>query len=94
VSKKQKKSSSKPKESREVTTKPTADPSLIPAAESVSIPTPAPTEEKKPRMLRAVIVTPEILEAAKAYKKASGKSFYALGFEAISERLAKEGYLK
>ncbi|MHB2025097.1 MAG: hypothetical protein ACYCPQ_00455 [Elusimicrobiota bacterium] len=45
-------------------------------------------------ILRAIRVTPELLEAAKAYKKATGKSFYALGREAISERLEREGYLK
>ena len=53
--------------------------------------------EKKPKerlMVRAIRVTPELLDAAKAYKKASGKSFYALGLEAISERLVKEGFLK
>lgn len=53
--------------------------------------------EKKPKerpMLRAIRVTPELLEAAKEYKKASGKSFYALGLEAITERLVKEGFLK
>lgn len=45
-------------------------------------------------MLRAIRVTPELLAAAKAYKKATKKSFYALGLEAISERLQREGYLK
>jgi hypothetical protein len=45
-------------------------------------------------ILRAIRVTPELLAAAKAYKKATGKSFYALGLEAISERLVREGYLK
>lgn len=53
--------------------------------------------EKQPKerpMLRAIRVTPEMLDAAKEYKKATGKSFYALGLEAITERLVKEGYLK
>jgi len=57
----------------------------------------APTTEKKPKehlMVRAIRVTPTLLEAAKAYKKASGKSFYALGLEAITERLVREGFLK
>ena len=45
-------------------------------------------------LVRAIRVTPDILAAAKAYKKATGKSFYALGREAISERLEREGYLK
>ena len=49
---------------------------------------------KERPMLRAIRVTPELLDAAKEYKKATGKSFYALGLEAISERLEKEGYLK
>lgn len=49
--------------------------------------------ERKP-MLRAIRVTPEVLEAAKVYKKAKGVSFYALGLECISNQLAKEGYLK
>ena len=45
-------------------------------------------------LLRAIRVTPELLAAAKAYKKTTKKSFYALGLEAISERLEREGYLK
>lgn len=52
------------------------------------------TQPKERLMLRAIRVTPELLEAAKDYKKATGKSFYALGLEAIMERLVKEGYLK
>ena len=34
------------------------------------------------------------MDAAKAYKKATGTSFYTLGFESISDRLKREGYLK
>ena len=49
---------------------------------------------KGSRMLRAIRVTPRLLEAAKAYKQATGTSFYALGLQAITERLVKEGYLK
>ncbi|MBI4679170.1 MAG: hypothetical protein HY748_16465 [Elusimicrobia bacterium] len=49
--------------------------------------------QEKP-MLRAIRVTPQVLEAAKACKKATGKNFYALGLEAISERLVREGFLK
>jgi hypothetical protein len=45
-------------------------------------------------MLRAIRVTPEVLDAARAYKKTKGVSFYALGFESISDRLTKEGFLK
>ena len=45
-------------------------------------------------IVRAVRVSQALLDAAKAYKKATGTSFYALGFEAISERLKREGYLK
>ena len=51
-------------------------------------------QPKERPMLRAIRVTPELLEAAKEYKKATGKSFYALGLEAITERLVKEGFLK
>ena len=35
-----------------------------------------------------------MLEAAKAYKKATGISFYRLGEESIAAMLIKEGYLK
>ncbi len=51
-------------------------------------------KEKQLMCIRAIRITPEILEAAKAYKKDKGVSFYRLGLEAISERLVKEGYLK
>ena len=48
-----------------------------------------------PKMIvRAIRMTSEVLAAAKAYKKATGTSFYTLGFEAISDRLKREGYLK
>ena len=50
-------------------------------------------DEKGRPMLRAIRVTPELLEAAKAYKKSTGVSFYALGLEAIGDRLVKEGFL-
>lgn len=49
---------------------------------------------KEKPIIRAIRVTQEILDAAKAYKKAKGVSFYALGLEAISDRLVKEGFLK
>lgn len=39
-------------------------------------------------------VTQVILDAAKAYKKSTGTSFYALDHDTIRERLIKEGYLK
>ena len=45
-------------------------------------------------VIRAIRVSQELLDAAKAYKKATGTSFYTLGFEAISDRLKREGYLK
>jgi hypothetical protein len=48
---------------------------------------------KEKPIIRAIRVTQEILDAAKAYKKAKGVSFYALGLEAISDRLVKEGFL-
>jgi len=46
------------------------------------------------RLVRAIRVSPKLLEAAKAYKKDKGVSFYRLGEEAITERLTREGYLK
>ncbi len=54
-------------------------------------------ESKEPApkpILRAIRVTAEVLDAAKAYKKATGTSFYALGLEAITEVLVREGYMK
>lgn len=45
-------------------------------------------------IIRAIRVTEEVLAAAKAYRKEKGVSFYQLGLEAISERLAREGFLK
>lgn len=51
-------------------------------------------KEKQRTCIRAVRITPEILDAAKQLKKAKGISFYRLGLEAISERLVREGYLK
>lgn len=51
-------------------------------------------KEKQLTCIRAVRITPEILDAAKQLKKAKGISFYRLGLEAISERLVREGYLK
>ena len=51
-------------------------------------------KEKQRMCIRAVRITPEILDAAKQLKKAKGISFYRLGLEAITERLVKEGYLK
>lgn len=59
------------------------------------IPEPALTLPKPERLIRAIAVTKEILDAAKAkaYKRVTGVSFYQLGHDAISERLAKEGYL-
>jgi hypothetical protein len=63
--------------------------------ETVQNPQPAVMpNERKPVMVRAIRVTSQLMEAARAYKKASGKSFYTLGFEAVTERLVKEGYLK
>jgi hypothetical protein len=44
--------------------------------------------------LRAIRVDDQLLKAAKEYKKASGKSFYTLGYEAVRERLVREGFLK
>jgi hypothetical protein len=58
------------------------------------VPEPALTSPKPERLIRAIAVTREILEAAKAYKRVTRISFYQLGLETISERLVKEGYLK
>lgn len=58
-----------------------------------AVPGPAVAPVKSKRLIRAIAVTPEILEAAKAYKRATGISFYQLGHDTISERLIKEGYL-
>lgn len=65
------------------------------AAESSAKPKPALKLEpgSKP-IIRAIRVTQVILDAAKAYKKATGTSFYTLGHDTIRERLVKEGYLK
>ena len=67
-----------------------------PAAAAVPAAKPAPeaTSPAPKPIVRAIRVTAEVLEAAKAYKKAKGVSFYQLGLEAISERLVREGYLK
>ncbi len=61
---------------------------------------PLPIEEKallarvkSTPILRAVEVTPEILAAVKAYRKATKISLYQLGKEAITERLTRAGYL-
>lgn len=52
-------------------------------------------EAQSPKpIIRAIRVTQVILDAAKAYKKATGTSFYTLGHDTIRERLVKEGYLK
>lgn len=50
--------------------------------------------QREPRLIRAIAVTPEVLEAAKAYKRDKKISFYQLGLAAISEVLKREGYLK
>ena len=45
-------------------------------------------------LIRAIRITPQILEAARKLKIERRISFYRLGLEAITERLVKEGYLK
>lgn len=58
---------------------------------------PAPAKNGPPAakpIIRAIRVTEDVLAAAKTYRKEKGVSFYQLGLEAISERLAREGYLK
>jgi hypothetical protein len=64
-----------------------AAPAAKPKAPAIEGPAPKP-------IVRAIRVSQELLDAAKAYKKATGTSFYTLGFEAISDRLKHEGYLK
>lgn len=51
-------------------------------------------EKKSAHLIRAIRVSQEVLDAAKAYKKSTGISFYQLGLEAITDRLTKEGFLK
>lgn len=62
--------------------------------EPAAVPEPTLVALKPERLIRAIAVTREILDAAKAYKRVTGISFYQLGLETISERLAKDGYLK
>lgn len=62
--------------------------------EKASAPVQSEREPQGRPLIRAIRVSQEVLDAAKAYKKAKGVSFYQLGLEAISERLAREGYLK
>jgi hypothetical protein len=70
------------------------------AGKKLSSAAPAAAEPKAPAgpapkpLLRAIRVTQEVLDAAKAYKKATGKSFYALGLEAITEVLKREGFIE
>ena len=67
------------------------------AAASVETPATAAGEKGSKEvgyLIRAIRVKPEMLEAAKAYKKATGISFYRLGEESIAAVLIKEGYLK
>jgi hypothetical protein len=61
--------------------------------EQAVVPDPSLVPPKPERVIRAISVTREILDAAKAYKRVTGISFYQLGHDAISDRLAKEGYL-
>lgn len=51
-------------------------------------------KEKQHMLVRAIRVSPEILEAAKRLKADKGVSFYRLGLESLTERLIREGYLK
>ena len=85
----------KTKSKKTKTSQPKVDPknsvAQIPVAQV--IPEPTLVAPKPERLIRAIAVTREVLDAAKAYKRAHGVSFYQLGLEAISERLEKEGYL-
>ena len=78
---------SKSKKAAKKTATATASAATSKAAPKLEGPPPKP-------IVRAIRVSQELLDAAKAYKKATGTSFYTLGFEAISERLKREGYLK
>jgi hypothetical protein len=79
MSTKSKKKTAKKAAAMEAPGKPQAAPKLEPGAKPI---------------IRAIRVTQVILDAAKAYKKATGTSFYTLGHDTIRERLVKEGYLK
>ncbi|MCG3204837.1 MAG: hypothetical protein KCHDKBKB_01554 [Elusimicrobia bacterium] len=89
-----------PKELTNMPKKPKAPKSKT-AKEANKIPVPvvdtATAADKTPKgrpPLRAIRVDDELLKAAKEYKKASGKSFYTLGYEAVRDRLVKEGFLE
>jgi len=64
------------------------------AAAPTAKPTPEATGPVPKMMVRAIRVTAEVLDAAKAYKRDKKVSFYQLGLSAISEILRREGYLK
>jgi len=51
------------------------------------------TPKERPQ-LRAIRVDDQLLEAVKDYKKSTGISLYTLGYEAVRDRLIKEGFLK
>ncbi|MCG3204282.1 MAG: hypothetical protein KCHDKBKB_00997 [Elusimicrobia bacterium] len=85
------------KNKKQKKSQPTVNDKAVVDQSNIAADSATPISEKDSRhrmMVRAIRVTPELLEAAKAYKKASGKSFYALGLEAISDRLVREGFLK
>ncbi|MBI3554186.1 MAG: hypothetical protein HY077_16940 [Elusimicrobia bacterium] len=65
-----------------------------PQGESAQASQPTTQRLREPRLIRAIAVTPDVLEAAKAYKRDKKVSFYQLGLSAISEVLKREGYLK
>lgn len=78
-----------------------AVPAAAPAAESEAAipaekmgPTPGARQFLGRSMIRTIRMTPEVLDAAKAYKAATGTSVAALAFEAVSERLTREGFLR
>ena len=93
MSKKQKKNSPKTKEIRKAPAAPTPEPSLV-AEPTMAESEPAAQKKNERPMLRAIKVSPALLDAAKAYKRATGVSFYQLGLEAITERLRQQGYLE
>ena len=63
-------------------------------AAAVPIAKPEAASPATKKIVRAIRVTTEVLDAAKAYKRDKKVSFYQLGLSAISEVLRREGYLK
>lgn len=65
-----------------------------PAAAAAPTAKPEAADPTTKKIVRAIRVTAEVLDAAKGYKRDKKVSFYQLGLSAISEVLRREGYLK